>query len=537
MIDAKVSTNTEQAETRRRADLERLEILDSLPEPLFDDITRLAALICNTPIALISLVDDKRQWFKSRLGLDATETARELAFCAHAIRDPDHVMVVPDATADPRFVDNGLVTSAPNIRFYAGAPIITAAGTAIGTVCVIDRTTRELSDEQIDALRVLSRLVSNMLESRKSVLASARAATEAAQARTRIIQEVTVQSPDLKAFIDSDYRWQFVNDTYLNYWGTAREEIEGKLMIDVLGEEVFYQVVKPQLDAAFAGNTVSYERTFRFPERGPTPVEVIYAPVYDHTRTVIGAVARATDISERKAREQELHATANALQEKSVAEQRFIHIVSHDLKEPLNAIINFSSLLEQQLSGHSAQTDHYLERVTKGGRRLASLLDQLSRFVQLQGASLNIAEVDLDELMRSIAEDLHVRLVKSGGKLEWGALPTVQGDGALLQVAIRNLVSNGLKFARQGVPPVVNVSALLSDHELSISVEDNGMGIPSDQFANIFEVFRRLNSRKAFEGNGLGLANCRRIAELHGGRIEVTSELGQGSRFSLILPR
>jgi len=155
-------------EAGRVAALEKYAILDTDPEQSFDDLALLASFICKTPIALISLVDEDRQWFKSRVGMDAKETSRDIAFCSTAILQSD-VFVVPDALKDDRFRDNPLVISDPHIRFYAGAPLINEDGYALGTLCVVDRAPRELAPEQKEALKALSRLVLAQLEFRRNL--------------------------------------------------------------------------------------------------------------------------------------------------------------------------------------------------------------------------------------------------------------------------------------------------------------------------------------------------------------------------------
>lgn len=151
-------------ENARQRELDAYHIVDSLPDAAYDDIARLASILCDAPIALVSLIDRDRQWFKARFGLEGTGSAREHAVCDHAIRSPGELFEVPDLSLDTRFAGNPFVTESPSAMFYAGMPLVTPGGAAIGTVCVLDRTPRELTPQQREALMSLARLTMNLME-------------------------------------------------------------------------------------------------------------------------------------------------------------------------------------------------------------------------------------------------------------------------------------------------------------------------------------------------------------------------------------
>ena len=155
-------------EHERLQALYEYDILDTLPEADFDYLTKIASQICDTPIALITLIDTSRQWFKSTVGLDVKETDKQYSFCAHAINYPHKIMVVPDARYDERFVDNPFVKDEPRVVFYAGVPLVTQNGFPLGTLCIIDNKPRRLSDQQYEALNALSNQVVRLLELRKN---------------------------------------------------------------------------------------------------------------------------------------------------------------------------------------------------------------------------------------------------------------------------------------------------------------------------------------------------------------------------------
>ncbi|MGF1480754.1 MAG: GAF domain-containing protein [Cyanophyceae cyanobacterium] len=217
-------------EPARLKALHRYRVLDTLPETAFDDLTRLAASICQTPIALVSLVDKERQWFKSKVGLEAAETPREVAFCAQAITNPREACVVPDAREEQRFATNPLVLDGPKIRFYAGVPLVTPEGYALGTLCVIDTKPRTIAAEQLSALKALARQVMTQLELRRQTLEA-----EAARAQvTNILESIT----DGFFALDTHWRFTYINRQAESLLQRSREELVGQNIWEIFPEAV-----------------------------------------------------------------------------------------------------------------------------------------------------------------------------------------------------------------------------------------------------------------------------------------------------------
>jgi PAS domain S-box-containing protein len=287
-------------EAARLESLHRYAILDTLPEQEFDDLSRLAASICGTPIALVSLVDENRQWFKAKVGIEDTETPRDIAFCAHAIHDSG-VMVVPDALADERFRENPLVTGNPNVRFYAGAPLRTADGYALGTLCVIDRVPRELSADQLEALKALSRLVVNELELRRSVSDLSKAVRERRIVEGELDQLFNLSS-DLFCIAGFDGYFKRLNPSWEQTLGISREELLSRPYVEFIHPDD-REITRKEAEKIVGGEvTFSFENRFR---RGDgTYIWLLWNATPNSDQGLIFAAAR--DITLRKRAERRL---------------------------------------------------------------------------------------------------------------------------------------------------------------------------------------------------------------------------------------
>ena len=250
--------NPPDDEARRLAALHALDILDSPPEPAFDALVRAASLACGVPISLISLVDTERQWFKANTGLaGVTETARELAFCAHTVLG-DALFEVADATQDPRFAHNPLVTGPPHIRFYAGAPVRLSDGHRVGTLCVIDRQPRQLSDNQREILQCLARAAAQAMAGRRDSLRLQQLAQDNVDQARRQYEA----TPAMLHSIDAQGRVLAVSDLWLAKLGYTRDAVLGRLSTDFLSPaSLAYarEVVLPAFFATGRCDAVAYQ--------------------------------------------------------------------------------------------------------------------------------------------------------------------------------------------------------------------------------------------------------------------------------------
>jgi PAS domain S-box-containing protein len=308
-----------QDEKRRLEVLWQYEVLDTPPEEAFDDLTALAAQICAAPIALISLVDENRQWFKSKTGLTASETARNISFCGHGIQQSG-LFVVPDATRDERFADNPLVTAEPHIRFYAGAPLVSPEGQALGMLCVIDRVPRELRSDQQESLRVLSRHVMTQLELRRRSRELARVRSDLdrflkaekelreSQRETSFLADLVERSSQPLVVGFADGHIGRFNSAFLALTGYSKGEMEKLNWGHDLTPPEWEEPEQKQLaELKRTGQPVRYEKEYIRKDGSRVPIELLVHLARDERGQPGYYYAFITDITGRKRVEQTLH--------------------------------------------------------------------------------------------------------------------------------------------------------------------------------------------------------------------------------------
>ncbi|MCW5633749.1 MAG: MASE1 domain-containing protein [Rubrivivax sp.] len=355
---------------------------------------------------------------------------------------------------------------------------------------------------------------------------------------SRTLAAVGSRVDDIVVVSDRDGVLLWANEAREIYWGVPNASVIGRNGRDVTPAAYWNEVLGPIVARAAAGETVRRRAEIDFPARGRRTMELTVQPAHDEEGQRVGVLFCSTDVTEVEASRRELQRTADALRASHNDLEQFVRIASHDLREPLNTIQQFCSLIEQR---HAAALDDegrlYFEQVRGGAARLREMLDDVLQYVRLeQAAPPAPREVDLDAVLHEVLAALQAIAAGSGATVQAGPLGTVPGHRALLAVLLQNLVANALKFVPPGRAPQVRVAARREGGTLRLEVHDNGIGIDAARVGELGTPFHRLHARRKYPGTGLGLAICRRIAEQHGGTIEITSRAGEGSCFALVMP-
>jgi light-regulated signal transduction histidine kinase (bacteriophytochrome) len=248
--------------------------------------------------------------------------------------------------------------------------------------------------------------------------------------------------------------------------------------------------------------------------------------------------ARIRNHLARRLAEEELSARTVELERSNADLQSFAYAASHDLQAPLRTVISFLGLLQQRCGSQiDAEGKEFMEMAVGGARRMRSLIEGLLAFSRAGSGGLTLESVEPAEVVRGALDNLHQAITDSGAQVVVGDLPPVVADFARLSALFQNLIGNAIKYRVPGKAPQVEVGVDSADGKTVFFVRDDGIGIPPESQADIFGIFRRLHGDGTYPGSGIGLALCKRIVELHGGRIWVESEAGKGSTFRFVLGR
>lgn len=519
-------------EEQRLLELHDFDILDTAADLSLDNLARLAAIMLDAPIALISLVDSDRQWFKARVGLEATETPRDISFCGHAIVSDD-LFVVPDATVDERFAENPLVTGDPKIRFYAGAPLVTNDGLRLGTLCVIDREPRAgLGEHEAEGLQALANAVVDEFELRRAN----RRLREKEEEVLRY-QAMVSASTDLIALASADGQLLSMNPAGRRMIGLrAGDSLARTTLASIIpgaAEEELWRTAIPTAErsGAWRGETV-----LKRSDGTEFPVDQVILCHRDDDGEISFLSTICRDMTERD--------EILRLREVQALKDAFVSTVSHELRTPLTSIVMSLALLGDEVLGEfDEETRHVLRIAEANAERLIQLVDDV---MDVERASNGMAQLStrrcvLSDLVEPAMQAIEANAIVAGVRLELDDRTPPQfvfscDPGRMIRVLI-NLLTNAIKFS--GIGGIVILRTQVIEGEgLVLEVIDNGIGIREEALGRVFEQFWQVDSSsaRAVQGSGLGLAICRSIVERHGGTISVESEFGVGSCFRVVLP-
>ncbi|MFM1975558.1 MAG: hypothetical protein RL145_404 [Pseudomonadota bacterium] len=541
---------TPHNEAQRLAELVDFAVLDTLPDPSLDVIVSLASNIMDVPIALVSLVDAERQWFKARVGLDACETDRESAFCAHAILD-DEPLIVTNALEDARFADNPLVLGDPNIRAYFGFPLIVGPDLRLGTLCAIDQKVRGITPQQIEQMKALAKIVVSQLEITRSTrdalaLAEANESLNREADHARVILETMSEGVLIKNRIGKIVS---ANPSACRILGLSRDELLGMMANDLRWQRLredgtsYLPHEIPAIQVLRSGVPISNE-VVGVPdaENGTKWLHLSASPLFEpFDETPSFVVSTFSDITHLKAQQQhlrDLSITANAA---NAAKTQFLANMSHELRTPLNGVVGVASaLVNTPLDDRQRRM---VELIRSSGKDLERQLSDILDLTKVEAGELQLETVPTDigmiiqevvGLMSGICAQKKLELAFDNN------LPAKQlylGDPVRLRQIVTNLVSNAVKFTSLGRVRVT-AAPRTTGYGVVIEVEDTGIGFDEAQGQKIFERFSQADSSitRRFGGTGLGLAITKSLTELMGGSISAKSTPQVGSVFTLDLP-
>jgi PAS domain S-box-containing protein len=534
MAQAQITSN----EVERLAALRQYSVLDTAPEEALDDLAAMASHICGTPIALISLVDENRQWFKAKLGLQECETPRGQSFCAHALGQRE-LLIVTDATKDPRFADNPSVIGEPKIVFYCGAPLVTPEGAVLGTLCVIDHVPRMLTREQNQAMQVLARQVMTHLELRRQMTAL--------RMSEERFSSAFEHAPIGMALVSVEGRWLKVNQEICTLLGYSAEELMTKTFQDIthpddLATDLGH--VQDLLDGK--GNSYHLAKRYFRKDGELVWVDLGVSLVSDKQGIPLYFISQILDITENKnamARQQELTQKALAGER---AKSDFLATMSHEIRTPLNGVLGMADILaDTELNDMQREC---VQTINTSGESLLAVINDILDYSKIEAGRLEMENRAFD-LQQCVEEaiDLFATQIRAK-KLEVVYLiapeipQNLLGDAMRLRQILVNLVGNAIKFTTQG-EIVVRVEQTMQDHagcHLMFSVSDTGIGIPTEMINRLFNPFQQVDTSttRRYGGTGLGLAICKRLSAFMGGTIWAESEPGMGSKFcfTAVLP-
>lgn len=490
-------------ENERLQALQDMQILDTAPEARFDRITRLASLLFDVPISLVSLVDEDRQWFKSCIGLDEDQTERDASFCAHAIHSPE-VFIVSDARKDERFADNRLVTGPPFIQFYAGRPLNSPGGHLVGTLCIIDTKPRTMSAEDIHRLDALGQWVELELQNRS--LGERETINDASRRH-----QFWRLSKDLLCIAGTDGFFKDLSPSFTTTLGYTRDRLLGQPFLDfVHGDDV--AATMSEMERLRDGqSTLHFRNRYRHENGHYIWLDWTAVP----SGNVIYAVAR--DVTEAVENRNRLDRVVGRLQDSTSQMREFATLVAHDLRAPLRR------LAQQGLNEEAAQEIDLLNR----------MIEDLVRYERVFLAEVPEEVINLDELWDEVADAFSDALARAQVVVE-RPLGNAFGNWEQLAVVMRNLVDNSIKYKHPNRPLQIRVQAFPQADGVEIHYRDDGQGIPPEVAAKLWTPFQGRAPGRG-EDHGMGMPLVKRILERHGGSIRVGTP-PRGAHFVLFVP-